>query len=215
MNPKSVFDDKKFNNTKPYSPDEKTSRSFSPERMEKPRHDNAKKLVFVRKSSNRRHERPVQKKGGSLRKVVSESALKREHVIPPLEAGNIRIIPLGGVEEIGKNMTAIEYGDSIIVVDAGIQFKTEETPGIDFMLPNTKYLEQRKGKVKALVITHGHLDHVGAIPFIMDTIGNPPIYTREFGALLIKKRQTEYPHLPELNIKVVDGNTGFLPIAEG
>jgi mRNA degradation ribonuclease J1/J2 len=59
------------------------------------------------------------------------------------------------------------------------------------------------------VITHGHLDHIGAIPFIMETLGNPPIYTRQFGALLIKKRQSEFPHLPELNIKVVDNNTDF------
>jgi len=126
----------------------------------------------------------------------------------------VRIIPLGGVEEVGKNMTAIEYGDDIVVIDAGMQFKTEETPGIDFMLPNTKYLEQRKHKIKALIITHGHLDHIGAIPFIMDPLGNPPIYTREFGALLIKKRQTEFPHLPELNIKIVDQATNFLPITE-
>ena len=67
-----------------------------------------------------------------------------ETVIPPLAPGNIRIIPLGGVEEIGKNMTAIEIGDDIIVIDAGMQFKTEETPGIDYIIPNTTYLEERK-----------------------------------------------------------------------
>jgi ribonuclease J len=147
-----------------------------------------------------------------MRKVTSESALRKEHVIPALAAGNIRIIPLGGVEQIGQNMTAIEYGDDIIVIDAGIQFKTEDTPGIDYMLPNTKYLEQRKGKIRALAITHGHLDHIGAIPFVMDALGNPPIYAREFAAIMIKKRQEEFPHMPALNIKVVDGNTDFLPI---
>ncbi len=186
-------------------------KSFSIENVNKT--DTGKKLVFVRKHSRNEKEKAM-KKGATMRKVTSESALKKEQQIPELVRGNIRIIPLGGVEEIGKNMTAIEYNDSIVVVDAGLQFKTEETPGIDFMLPNTRYLEQRKGKVKALVITHGHLDHIGAIPFIMDKLGNPPIYTREFGALLIKKRQTEFPHLPELNIKMVDGNTGFLPLAD-
>ena len=176
-----------------------------------------KKLVFVRKGQS--HSRGGQGGGHrnipkkhNVRKVTSEFAAKKEYVIPPLAEGNIRIIPLGGVDSIGKNMTAIEYGDDIIVIDAGIQFKTEETPGIDFILPNTKYLEQRKGKIRGLVITHGHLDHIGAIPFIMETMGNPPIYTREFGALLIKKRQAEFPHLPELNIKVVDKATDFLPI---
>lgn len=137
---------------------------------------------------------------------------KFEDVVPALRENTIRIIPLGGVEEVGKNMTAIEYKNDIIIVDAGIQFKTEETPGIDFILPNTKYLEERRGKIRALVITHGHLDHIGGIPYLIEKLGNPPIYTREFGALLIKKRQTEFPHLPELNIKIVDRDAGFLPI---
>ena len=137
---------------------------------------------------------------------------KFEDVVPSLKEGTVRIIPLGGVEEIGKNMTAIEYKNDIIVIDAGIQFKTEETPGIDYILPNTKYLEERRGKIRALVITHGHLDHVGGIPYLIEKLGNPPIYTREFGALLIKKRQTEFPHLPELNIKICGKDDGFLPI---
>jgi ribonuclease J len=137
---------------------------------------------------------------------------KFEDVVPSLKEGTVRIIPLGGVEEVGKNMTAIEYKNDIIIIDAGIQFKTEETPGIDYILPNTKYLEERKGKIRALVITHGHLDHVGGIPYLIEKLGNPPIYTREFGALLIKKRQTEFPHLPELNIKICGKDDGFLPI---
>ena len=157
-------------------------------------------------------DRGPQKKNGIMRKVTSEGSKKFDHVIPNLKDGDIRIIPLGGVEEIGKNMTAIEFKDEIIVIDAGIQFKTEETPGIDYMLPNTKYLEARKGKIKALIITHGHLDHIGGIPYVIEALGNPPIYTREFGALLIKKRMSEFPHLPELNLKIVDKNVDFLPI---
>jgi ribonuclease J len=121
-----------------------------------------------------------------------------------MKENTIRIIPLGGVEEVGKNMMAVEYKNDIIVIDAGIQFKTEETPGIDYMLPNTKYLETRKGKIRGLVVTHGHLDHIGGIPYVIEALGNPPIYTREFGALLIKKRMEEFPHVPALNIKIVD-----------
>ena len=200
------------------------TKSFVAEDLNKPKTLNqptqaGKKLVFVRKGpshshSNQSHNHRSAPKTHGVRKVTSEHAIKKEHIIPPLAEGNVRIIPLGGMEEVGKNMIAIEYGNEIIVIDAGIQFKTEDTPGIDYMLPNTKYLEQRKGKVKALVITHGHLDHIAAIPFVMEALGNPPIYTREFGALLIKKRQAEFPHLPELNIKVVDKNTDFLPIAQ-
>jgi len=195
------------------------TKSFVAENLNKPETPK-KNLVFIRKgqsshshSAQNTSHRNAPKKHG-VRKVTSEFAAKKEQIIPPLAAGNIRIIPLGGVEQIGKNMTAIEYGDDIIVIDAGIQFKTEETPGIDYILPNTKYLEQRKGKIRCLVITHGHLDHIGAIPFIMESLGNPPIYTREFGALLIKKRQAEFPHLPELNIKMIDKNTDFLPITQ-
>jgi len=127
------------------------------------------------------------------------------HKIPDLKKGDVRIITLGGVEEIGKNMTAVEYGNDIVIIDSGFQFKEEDTPGIDFILPNTKYLEERKHKIKALLITHGHLDHIGAIPYVMDKIGNPPIYTREFGTMMIMKRQEEFPTSPALNIKIVKG----------
>ncbi len=127
-------------------------------------------------------------------------------VIPPIAPGNIRIIPLGGVEEIGKNMTAIEIGDDIIVIDAGFQFKEESTPGIDYILPNTKFLEERKDKIRALFITHGHLDHIGGIPYIIDRIGYPPLYTRQFGAIMIQKRQEEFPHLKQIDMKVITGN---------
>jgi hypothetical protein len=101
-----------------------------------------------------------------------------EKPIPPLEPGNIRIIPLGGVEEIGKNMTAVEFGDDIIIIDCGFQFREADTPGIDYILPNTKYLEDRKEKIRGMFITHGHLDHIGGIPYVIDRIGYPPVYTR-------------------------------------
>ena len=124
--------------------------------------------------------------------------------IPPLKDGNIRIIHLGGVEEIGRNMSMIEYKDSIVVVDCGVQFTEVHTPGIDFILPNARYLEENKHKIKGVMITHGHLDHIGAIPYIMPRIGNPQIYARLFTSLMIRKRQEEFPHLQPLNITVVE-----------
>ncbi|OGC86205.1 hypothetical protein A2949_02830 [Candidatus Adlerbacteria bacterium RIFCSPLOWO2_01_FULL_54_21b] len=123
--------------------------------------------------------------------------------MPPLAAGTIRIIPLGGVEEIGRNMTLVEMGDDIIVIDAGFQFREDDTPGIDYILPNTKYLEERREKIRALFITHGHLDHIGGIPYIIDRIGYPPIYTRELTAVMIRKRQEEFPNLKPLDIHEV------------
>lgn len=129
---------------------------------------------------------------------------KIEDTVPPLTPGSIRIIPLGGVEEIGKNMTMIEYGNDIIVIDIGFQFTDENTPGIDYILPNTKYLEERKDRVRAVIITHGHLDHIGGIPYVMPRIGNPPLYTRLLTSVMIKKRQEEFPQMPPLDIKIVE-----------
>lgn len=137
---------------------------------------------------------------------------KREYAVIPPAGENIRIIPLGGVEEVGRNMTVIEYKDDIIVVDAGFKFTDEDTPGIDYILPNVRYLEERKKNIRALVITHGHLDHIGAIPYIIEKLGNPPIYSREFGALFIKKRHEEFPHLPALDVRVVDKSNVAIPI---
>jgi len=131
---------------------------------------------------------------------------KNEDVIPPLAPDSIRIIPLGGVEEIGRNMTAIEYGGDIVVIDIGFQFKDENTPGIDYILPNTKYLEERRHMIRAVLITHGHLDHIGGIPYIMPRIGNPPLYTRLLTSILIQKRQEEFPHVPKIDMKVVEKN---------
>ena len=110
------------------------------------------------------------------------------------------------MEEIGKNMTAIEVGNDIIVIDAGFQFKDETTPGIDYIIPNTKYLEERKDRIRGMFITHGHLDHIGGLPYVLEKIGNPKIYSRIFGAIMIKKRHEEFPHLPPLDIVTLDGD---------
>lgn len=153
--------------------------------------------------SNRQNDNNNEKR--SFRKDAS--------LVPPPEKDVIRIIPLGGVEEIGRNMTMVELNDQIIVIDAGIGFADEDNPGIDYMIPNTKYLEANKHKIKAMVITHGHLDHIGGIPYLIERIGNPPIYTREFGGLLIKAKAEDFPGL-KLNIKIAEANDGSLPVSE-
>ncbi|MBV9159129.1 MAG: ribonuclease J, partial [Candidatus Kaiserbacteria bacterium] len=117
-------------------------------------------------------------------------------VIAPPPEDTVRIIPLGGVEEIGRNMTAIEFRDDIFVLDAGFAFSEEDTPGIDYILPNTGYLEERRDKIRGLLISHGHLDHIGGIPYIIDRIGNPTIYTRRLTGKMIQKRQEEFAGQP-------------------
>ena len=151
-----------------------------------------------------RREGPRPHQAHPVRHVSEQGSNPDEKPIPPLEAGNIRIIPLGGVEEIGRNMTAVEFGDDIVIIDCGFQFKEDDTPGIDYILPNTKYLEDRRDKIRAMFITHGHLDHIGGIPYIIDRIGYPPLYTRELTSIMIKKRQEEFPNLKPLTIHEVE-----------
>ena len=129
---------------------------------------------------------------------------ENKNKIPKLEEGVIRIIPLGGVEEIGKNMTAIEIDNDIIVIDAGMHFSNEDTPGVDYVIPNTTYLEERKDKIRGLFITHGHLDHIGGVPLVLSRIGNPPVYSRNISMLLMRKRQAEFPQLPTMKENIVE-----------
>ncbi|HEY0979458.1 MAG TPA: ribonuclease J [Candidatus Paceibacterota bacterium] len=117
----------------------------------------------------------------------------------------VRIVPLGGVEEVGRNMFTVETNGDIFVFDVGFQFVSEDgSPGVDYVLPNTKYLEVNKDRIRGVFITHGHLDHIGGVPFLMERMGNPTIYTRTLSAVMIKKRQEEYPDQPALDIVEVE-----------
>ncbi len=168
----------------------------------------AKKPFIKRKSFGARNQfkrRPTQPTV-EIHELNAMPAERKTAHIPDVAPGVIRIIPLGGVEEIGKNMTAIEIGDDIIVIDAGMHFASGETPGIDYVIPNTRYLEERKDKIRALIVTHGHLDHIGGVPLVLSRIGNPPVYSRNLSILLMRKRQSEFPHLPALNAITVEKN---------
>ncbi|HEY4523085.1 MAG TPA: ribonuclease J [Candidatus Paceibacterota bacterium] len=144
-----------------------------------------------------------------LRRPTSRPATRvatADYYPEPAAPGTVRIVPLGGAEEVGRNMLAVENGATgdIIVFDAGFQFVSEDGgPGVDYLLPNTRYLEKYASRVAGVVITHGHLDHIGGIPFILPRFGTPPIYTQELTALMIKKRQEEYPDVPRPEITVV------------
>ncbi len=165
-----------------------------------------KSFTQKRKSfNNRRFDRRRPRPPADLKIVPDITERKTAH-IPDVAPGVIRVIPLGGVEEIGKNMTAIEIGNDIIVIDAGMYFSNETTPGIDYVIPNTRYLEERKHKIRALIVTHGHLDHIGGVPLVLSRIGNPPVYSRNLTILLMRKRQSEFPHLPAMNTVTVEND---------
>jgi ribonuclease J len=112
----------------------------------------------------------------------------------------LRFVPLGGLEEIGRNCMFFEYKNEIVLVDAGLQFPEEETPGIDYIIPNTSYLKEKKSNIVALILTHAHYDHIGAIPYIIEDLGNPPIYATSLTKAIVLKRQEDFPNSPKLNI---------------
>lgn len=150
-------------------------------------------------------------KAPALTHRLNQTDDKMPNIPEITDENTVRIITVSGVEEIGRNMNIIETKDDIIVIDAGFQFVSEESnaPGINYILPNTQYLEERKHKIRALCITHGHLDHIGGLPFIIERIGNPPIYTQYLTSLMILKRQEEFPQMEPLNMNVIKEGEGF------
>lgn len=114
--------------------------------------------------------------------------------------GKIRIASLGGLHEIGKNMTMIEYGDDIIVVDCGIAFPDEDMLGIDLVIPDVTYLEKNKEKIRGILLTHGHEDHIGSLPYVLRSI-NPDIYGTALTLGIVEKKLSEHslPHTPRLH----------------
>ena len=115
----------------------------------------------------------------------------------------LKVIPLGGLGEIGKNMMLLEYGDDIMVVDAGVMFPGEQLPGVDFVIPDISYLLENRKKVRGIVITHGHEDHTGALPYVLRQL-NVPVYAPRLAAGLISLKLKEHRGLKNTKIRVVE-----------
>ncbi len=137
---------------------------------------------------------------------------------------SLRIIPLGGCEEVGRNMTVFEYGQDIVILDMGIQFPEEDMPGIDYVVPNIEYLKGKEYRIKAAIFSHGHLDHIGAAPILLKKLGNPLIIGRPLTIEMIKHRQEDFErnsskflktmYIKDLNEKIRLGNftLGFFQV---
>ena len=108
----------------------------------------------------------------------------------PASAGqsNLRIIPLGGCEEVGRNMTCFEYGQDIVLLDMGLQFPEEDMPGIDYVIPNVEYLKGKEKNIRGVIFSHGHLDHIGAAAILLNKLGNPQVIGRPLTLEMVKHR---------------------------
>jgi ribonuclease J len=142
------------------------------------------------------------KRGTTFVKDLSHKANQYLNAKEPFDTKDniLKIIPLGGSEEIGgRNMTVIEYGKDILVIDIGMKFPEEDQPGIDYIIPNPSYLKGKEDNIRAVLITHGHMDHIGGVSQVMSMIGNPPIYAPALPLAMMQRRQGEFTTLPSLN----------------
>jgi ribonuclease J len=123
--------------------------------------------------------------------------------------GMLRIIPLGGQEEVGRNMTLFEYGGDIVILDMGMMFPEEDMPGIDYIIPNISYLKGKEKNIRGVILSHGHLDHIGAAPILLRQLGYPPIIGRDMTLAMVKKKLEDFEkgsaqNLKTIRIKTVD-----------
>jgi len=119
----------------------------------------------------------------------------------------LRLIPLGGLGEVGRNMMILEYKKKILIIDMGFRMAEESTPGIDYIIPNISYLKDKKKNILGVVFTHGHYDHIGAIPYLIDKMGNPTLYASGLTKGIIERRQKDFPNQPKLNIQKIKDNS--------
>ncbi len=154
---------------------------------------------------------------GSVRREMSARTVEALHgaknaVPTPLidVTGNppkLKVYALGGLEEIGRNCTVFECGDDIVIVDGGLMFPEENMPGIDYIIPNVASLKGKERNIRGIIVSHGHLDHVGGLPHILPRLGFPVIYTAPLTAGIIRNRQEEYGNANQLKIQLVEGKS--------
>jgi len=120
----------------------------------------------------------------------------------PKSKNKLKVIPLGGLQEIGKNITVFEYADDIVVVDCGLAFPEDEMLGVDLVIPDITYLSKNKDKVKAIIVTHGHEDHIGALPYVLKDI-NVPVYGTKLAIGLLKNKLEEHGMLSTVKLFTV------------
>lgn len=141
--------------------------------------------------------------------ITKKPFLQKKLPGAPLRKGILRCIPLGGLDEVGKNMMVFEYENDIVIVDMGFQFPEEDMLGIDYVIPDVSYLMDKVDRIRGILITHGHLDHIGAIPYLLPKLGFPPIYSAKLSIALVKKRLEEFGLESKATLHVIDPAKSF------
>jgi ribonuclease J len=141
--------------------------------------------------TNQRSTRPQNTRNKrNVRSTLNSVNRQTNNTVAP--KGKLRVIPLGGCEEVGRNMTVFEYENDIVILDMGIQFPEEDMPGIDYIIPNISYLKGKEKNIKAVIFSHGHLDHIGAAPILLEKLGYPLVIGRPLTLSMIKHKMDDY-----------------------
>ncbi len=197
---------KKFHPKKrkrPFPGTEQKSGNGSPaKKAHKKKHSRKRKPIksAPHKQSSPDRKTVPERKPAPQRKTVPE----RKTAMAPILRNKLKIIPLGGLNEVGKNMTAFEYENDIIIIDMGFEFPGEDMLGIDYVIPDVTYLEENKKRIRGVIITHGHLDHIGGVPYILPKLDYPPVYGTKFAMGLVRKRTEEFKQEKFAKLNVID-----------
>ncbi|MCK8612547.1 RNase J family beta-CASP ribonuclease [Gordonia sp. C13] len=151
-----------------------------------------------------RHERGGDSRGGRRNEQAAPAPVDRLGTPRRLPKGGLRIVALGGIGEIGRNMTVFEYDDRLLIVDCGVLFPEDQQPGVDLILPDFRYIEDRMDDVDAVILTHGHEDHIGAIPFLLRLRSDIPVVGSKFTLALVDAKCREHRLRPKL-VEVTEG----------
>lgn len=169
----------------------------------------AKPLQHAKPQHGNPHSRPDRhgKRGfrsGHLNKDLVQRAPAKPGKETPIIKNKLKIIPLGGLDEVGKNMMAVEYEEDIVIIDMGFEFPGEDLLGIDYVVPDVSYLEDNKKRIRGVLLTHGHLDHIGGIPYILPRLDFPPVFGAKLTMGLVEHRIKEFKQEKAARLHVID-----------